>query len=135
MPAVMRPFLPLLLLLPGSFLAACANWTEPTGALLAANAASVVVFGRSIPDLGVSAVTGKDCSIVRLDQGKTYCAPREAAPPRPPYCTRSLGTVDCWSNPEAFADAPREVADQPYLTPLQEQHRTARWPRSLNVGS
>ena len=129
----MRPLLPILLL-PLFLPAACANWTEPAGAFLAANAASVVVFGRSIPDLGVSAITGKDCSVVRLEQGKSYCAPPEALPARAPYCTRSLGTVDCWANPEAFADIPREVADQPALTPLQEQHRTARWPRSLNVG-
>lgn len=129
----MRPFLSLVFL-PFLLPAACANWTEPTGALLAANAASVVVFGRAIPDLGVSAATGKDCSIVRLEQGKTYCALPEAAPARGPYCTRSLGTVDCWSNPEALANLPQEVADQPALTPLQERHRTARWPRSLNVG-
>jgi len=117
------PLPPFLLLLA---LTACA---EPTGAFAAANAASVVVFQRAIPDLVVSAVTGKDCSVVRLDQGKSYCRPQEAPPARPPYCTRSLGAVDCWANPEKLPGAPPEVADGPRsLTPEQEANRTRRWP-------
>jgi hypothetical protein len=119
----LSPFLPLLPLL---VLAACA---EPMGALAAANAASVVVFQRAIPDLVVSAITGKDCSVVRLEQDKSYCRPQEAAPARPPYCTRSLGKVDCWSNPEKLPGPPREVADGPRtLTPEQEANRTRLWP-------
>jgi len=49
--------------------AGCAKWVDPTGALIAADVASVVVFGRGIADIGVSAISGRDCSIVRLDQG------------------------------------------------------------------
>ena len=108
-------------------LAACGR--EPIGAFAAANAASVVVFGRAIPDLVVSAVSGRDCSVVRLDQGKSYCRPEEPPPPVPPYCTHSLGVVDCWVNPEAFTNPPPEVADGPRtLTPAQEANRTHRWP-------
>jgi hypothetical protein len=117
------PLPPLLLLLA---LAGCA---EPTGAFAAANAASIVAFQRAIPDLVASAVSGKDCSVVRLDQGKPYCRPQEQPPARPPYCTRSLGTIDCWSNPEKLPGPPREVADGPRtLTPEQEANRTRRWP-------
>ena len=122
----MRRLLPLLLLLSG-----CAKVAPPW---IAAEAASVVVFGRGIGDIVVSAVTGQDCSIVRLDRGQTYCAPPEAPPAPPPVCTRSLGVPDCWVNPEAFAVPPRGIADQPGLTALQEEHRQARWPKSLNVG-
>jgi hypothetical protein len=101
---------------------------EPTGALAAANAASVVVFQRGIPDIVISAVSGKDCSVVHLEQGKDYCTAPEAAPSPPPYCTRSLGVVDCWSNPEALVNRPREVADGARaLTPAQEANRTRRW--------
>lgn len=115
-------------------LTGCAGWTEPTGALLAADAASVVVFGRGIVDIGVSAISGRDCSIVRLDRGQTYCAPRDSALTRGPVCTRSLGVVDCWSNPEALPPGTREVADGPAPTPAQERYRQAPWPKTLTGG-
>lgn len=124
-------YLAALVLLP--CLAACANWTEPTGALFAANAASVVVFQRSLPDILFSFITGKDCSIVRLDQGKTYCAVSEPAR-REPFCTRSLGVVDCWADPERLPGYYREVGDAPAPLPLQEEWRRARWPKQVNVG-
>ena len=115
-------------------LTGCAGWAEPTGALLVADTASVVVFGRGIVDLGVSAVSGRDCSVVRLDRGLTYCAPRDTGPVRGPVCTRSLGVVDCWSNPEALPAGVREVADGPAPTEAQERYRRAPWPKSLTGG-
>lgn len=73
---------------------------------------------------------GARCSLVRVEQGRTFCAPQEPPPSPPPFCTRSLGSVDCWSNPEALnGPAPRGVADGPHtLTPGQEIDRTAHWP-------
>ena len=122
----------LLMLLVG--LSGCAHWVEPTGALAAADIASVVVFGRGIADIGISAISGRDCSIVRLDRGLTYCAARDTAPDPGPFCTRSLGVVDCWSNPEALPMPQRQVADGPAPTMAQEQYRHARWPKSLTAG-
>ncbi len=119
----------LLLSLPG-----CAHWVEPTGALAAADLASVVVFGRGIADIGVSAISGRDCSIVRLDRGLTYCAPVEPPPDPGPFCTRSLGTVDCWTNPDALPMPQQPVADGPAPTLAQQQYRHARWPKSLTAG-
>jgi hypothetical protein len=102
---------------------------ESSGAFAAANAASMVVFQRAIADLVVSGVTGKDCSVVRLEQGKRYSRPQEAELPRPPFGTRSLGVVDCWADPGALFDHPHEAADGPRsLTPAQEADRTKRWP-------
>jgi len=119
----------LALILPG-----CAPWTQPYAAfagVAAANAGSVAVFGRAIPDLLYSGISGHNCSVVRLEQGKTYCEPVEPPPAAPPLCTRSLAIVDCWLNPEALNDQPvRGVADGPNtLTPTQETDRTARWPK------
>lgn len=98
--------------------------------IAAADAASVPVLGRGIGDAVYSAASGKDCSIVRLDRGQSYCKPKEPPPPQQAFCTHSLGVVDCWSNPEALNDGPpRGVADGPtVLTPEQEANRTARWP-------
>ena len=91
--------------------------------------AAVPLIGRTLGDAIVSGISGKDCSLVRLDAGKSYCAPEEAPPAKPVVCTRSLGIVDCWRNPEALGAAYREVADGARnLTPAQEAHRTRRWP-------
>jgi hypothetical protein len=125
-----RVLLPLMVfVLPG-----CAAMTQPYSSFAgvgAANVASVTVFGRAVPDLVYSGATGRDCSVVRLEQNKTYCKAVEPPPAAPPFCTRSLGTVDCWSNPEALNDSPvRGVADGPStLTPEQEADRTAKWPK------
>ena len=100
------------------------------GAFAIAEVASIPVFGRDIGDLIYSGVTGRNCSVVRLDQGLSWCKPQEPPPLEPTYCTRSLGTVDCWINPETLIPLPsRGVADGPAtLTPAQEVNRTARWP-------
>ncbi len=135
----MRRLSPLLsfALLPVALLAVLAMsgcgvpWAEPTGAYLGAEVASVTIFGRGIGDLAYSAITGHDCSVVRLEQGQTYCKPQEPPPAPPPLCTRSLGLVDCWSNPAGLnGPLPRGLADGPNtLTPAQESDRTARWPK------
>ena len=98
---------PFLLALP---LAGCDGvpWTAPSGAFLALNAAAIPVIHRDIFDAAWSAITGRDCSIVRLDRNQTYCRPVEPPPEPPPYCTRSLGTVDCWRDPASLPfPAPR----------------------------
>ncbi|CAH2601538.1 conserved protein of unknown function [Rhodovastum atsumiense] len=122
--------LPLLALAPLVLVGCGVPWTEPAGAFVAADAATIPVLGRSIGDTVVSGVSGRDCSVVRLDQGLSYCRPPEPPPDVPTFCTRSLGVVDCWRNPEAFGGPPlRGVADGPTrLTPEQEAHRTRRWP-------
>ncbi|MFL5254987.1 MAG: hypothetical protein ACJ8AI_19255 [Rhodopila sp.] len=92
-------------------------------------AGSVAAIQRTPLDAVYSLVTGKDCSIVRLDQGKTYCRPVEPPPEPPVFCTRSLGRVDCWEDPAALPNRPTGVADGPAtLTPQQEANRVRRWP-------
>ncbi len=116
---------PLLLLL---LLAGCGPALLPWAA---AEAASVMVFDRGLGDLVVSAVSGRDCSVVRLDRGESYCRPEEPPPSRLPVCTRSLGAVDCWRVAPPHAWPPhRGVADGPgSLSEGQEANRTRRrWP-------
>lgn len=87
---------------------------------------SVAVLQRTPFDAVWSLITGRDCSTVRVEQGKSWCRPPEPAPEAPPYCTRSLGVVDCWADP---AGKPPEVADGPrVLMPAQDAHRTRGWP-------
>jgi hypothetical protein len=112
-------------LLPALLLGGCLETAAAVGAV---SVAAVPLIGRTLPDVAVSAVTGKDCSLVRLDAGKTYCADEEKAPEQQVVCTRSLGVVDCWRNPKDLGVAYTEVADGPRaLTPAQEANRTRKW--------
>jgi len=114
------------LLLPVLVLAGCDAAYEGVAAV---TVGSVATIHRTPVDAVVSLVTGKDCSVVRLDENKTYCRPTAPPPDVPPYCTRSLGVVDCWKDPSAMSDLPPEVADGPRaLTPEQDADRTRRWP-------
>lgn len=111
-------------------LAACGGTPEQvlTG-VGAMGIGSIAIMQRSPVDALYSMASGKDCSIVRLDQGKSYCRPTEPPPEVGPYCTRSLGVVDCWRDPASLPDRPAEVGDGPgTLTPLQDADRTRRWP-------
>ena len=96
---------------------------------VAANVGVVPVAGRTLPDLIYSARTGRDCSMVRVEQGKSWC--REPEPPAaPPFCTRSLGTPDCWPS-EAAQPMPARAgiaAGANRLTDAQERYRTRNWP-------
>ena len=66
---------------------------------------SIAVIQRSPFDALYSVLSGRDCSIVRLDQGKSYCRPIEPPPEPPPYCTRSLAVADCWRDPGPFPES------------------------------
>jgi hypothetical protein len=91
--------------------------------------ASVATIHRTPVDALYSLVTGRDCSVVRLDQDKTYCRPIEPEPEAPAYCTRSLGSVNCWKDPDTVPGHPRGVADGPtHLTAEQEADRRRTWP-------
>jgi hypothetical protein len=91
--------------------------------------ASVAIIHRSPFDALYSLVSGRDCSVVRLDENKSYCRPEEPPPEPPPFCTRSLGSVDCWTDAARPADGAGGVADGPQtLTPAQDADRTRRWP-------
>jgi hypothetical protein len=105
-------------------LVGCHAWAP----VVVADIASIAVFHRGLGDLVVSAVSGRDCSVVRLDQGRSYCVPREGPPVPPEFCTRSLGTVDCWAIPALVPNIGRPVADQPVTTAAQLADRSARWP-------
>jgi hypothetical protein len=99
------------------------------GVAVGANVGSVAVIQRTPADALFSLLTGRDCSVVRLDQGKRYCRADEPKPDVPPYCTRSLGSVNCWLDPENVPGHPRGVADGPAsLTAEQEADRVRGWP-------
>jgi len=105
----------------------CDGATLATGAVL--SVASITLVGRGVPDILVSGLSGRDCSVVRLDRGLSYCGPVDAPPPPPPYCTPSRGQVDCWITRPPSIPMQRGVVDGPTsLNAAQEANRTAWWP-------
>ncbi len=96
------------------------------GYMAGIDGAAIPIIHRTVTDAVVSAVMQHDCSVVRLDEGLTYCKPYDAPPPPLPYCTASLANVDCWQDPAALPHpVPPQVADGPRtLTPAQEENRT-----------
>lgn len=106
---------------------------EPWGVLAGVDVVSVAVLGRGVGDIGVSALSGRDCSVVRLERGQTYCAARDVAPVPGVFCTRSLGTVDCWDDPANLPGRYGGVGDAPAPTAAQERYRRAPWPKALTA--
>ena len=96
------------------------------GYMAGINGAAIPIIHRTVTDAVISAVMQHDCSVVRVDEGKTYCRPYDPLPPPVPYCTQSLANVDCWQDPTALPrPIPPQVADGPHtLTPEQERDRT-----------
>ncbi len=79
-------------------LGGCAAAT-PFGAV---EAASVMASDKTLSDHAISVVSGKDCSILRREQGRTYCAEDEVHPVyRKMHCYRTLGRVTCYDQPDA----------------------------------
>jgi len=52
---------------------------------------------KTISDHLVSLKTGKDCSTVRVEQGRTYCREDEPNPMPQTYCYRTIGDVTCYT--------------------------------------
>jgi hypothetical protein len=107
-------------------LAGCNTWLEPATIIGATTFGPIQVMQRTPGDLLVSLISGRDCSVVRLDKQLSYCKPPETLPDMP-YCTRSLGRVDCWTDPLAVRPMPPNVADAPSLTAQQEKNRRETW--------
>jgi hypothetical protein len=61
--------------------------------------ASLVFTGKTPVDHLAGWVTGQDCSAVRLETRGPWCVALAPLPGPAPFCTRSLGGVDCWTAP------------------------------------
>ncbi len=63
--------------------------------------AVVVTTEKTMADHVVSLASGKSCSLVRLEQGDTYCEEDELVPLQPNlYCYRELAGVTCYDRPD-----------------------------------
>jgi hypothetical protein len=73
---------------------------------------SLILIGKTPADVVASVVTGENCSAVHLERRQPWCLAAPGPPEPAPFCTRSLGRVDCWTVPPQGAPL-RGVADPP----------------------
>lgn len=75
-------------------------------ALYGADAVSQLASGRTIQGNLLYAVTGKDCAPINLLAGRPICTDEDeeqetsVAQAAPVYCYRTLGQVDCHTEPD-----------------------------------
>lgn len=66
-------------------------------------AISLIGTDKTVGDHVISLASGKDCSSVRSEQGKTYCKEDQIAAPKPEmYCYRNIGQVTCYEKPQPY---------------------------------
>lgn len=76
--------------------------------IIAIEGATVVATDKTASDHLVSWMSGKDCSVVRSEQGLEYCVEDQPPEPEPRvYCYRTLGSVSCYDRPD-----PRRSSDE-----------------------
>ena len=80
-----------------SLVAAAPSLVPPLAGL---EGVSIMGTKKSLADHYVSLTTGKHCSILRRDEGRTYCEEDEKATPEEVYCYRTLGNVTCYDKPQ-----------------------------------
>lgn len=61
-----------------------------------------VVMGteKTMADHVISLASGKNCSLVRIEKGLTYCEEDELTPVPNLYCYRELAGVTCYRKPD-----------------------------------
>jgi hypothetical protein len=77
-------------------LAGCAVF--PPAAIV--NGASLVGSEKTVGDHIMSYVSGKDCSTVRSNLGRTYCVEDEPNPIPRVFCYPTIGKVTCYDRPD-----------------------------------
>lgn len=84
------------------------------GAVLGANAGSVVLTKKSVSDHVISWSRGKDCSSVRLERGQTFCVEDEVHVAAPMNCYKTIGGVTCYDRPDPFNNGRKTVDETDY---------------------
>lgn len=73
---------------------------KTVGNLSIVSAGVTMATDKTLADHLVSYNSGKDCSTVRSEQGRTYCKEDEPNPAPTVTCYQTLGDVTCYSEPD-----------------------------------
>ncbi len=72
---------------------------------------SIVLTDKTVTDHIVSFSSGKNCSVIRQNQGLTYCEEDELVPVQSLYCYNTLGSVTCYDRPDPFSGRQKKIGD------------------------
>ncbi len=87
--------------------------------LLPAEAVSLSATDKTLEDHLISVASGKDCSVLRYQHGRTYCKEDELNPSYDElYCYRNLGGVTCYNRPAFDGSQPR-IGNEGGQAPVQ----------------
>lgn len=93
-------------------LAGCAG-PEATAVGAAVSVVSLNVTKKTVTDHIASAVTGRDCSIITLNETGEYCPEQVVVDRSNLYCYRTLGGVDCHTLPDPYKNSQTSLASPP----------------------
>lgn len=71
--------------------------------------ASVMTTDKTVLDNAISLLSGKDCSTVRREAGRTYCVEDEPNPTPAIHCYKTLGEVTCYDRPDPYGGGQQKV--------------------------
>ncbi len=94
-----------LLVLGACSAATSASSVAPQAALL--EGLTVIGTDKTVGDHVISFATGKNCSVVRKQLGKTYCEEDELGHVDEVYCYRTLAKVTCYAEPSPHGEQHR----------------------------
>ncbi|MBT4933692.1 MAG: hypothetical protein HOL66_08400 [Rhodospirillaceae bacterium] len=89
-------------------LGACTSLFSPISAV---EGVSAVSTGKTFSDHIVSYASGKDCSTVRTNNGRTYCQENEPNPKPKVWCYRTIGKPVCYDRPDPYQGNQRKMGD------------------------
>lgn len=89
----------------------------PPGVTYPIEGGSVMATDKTVADHIVSWTSGKDCSSVRWEQGKTYCKEDEVRVEPAVFCYRSLGDVTCYDRPDPHDNRHQRVGEYDHNLP------------------
>ncbi|MDF1749853.1 MAG: hypothetical protein P1V34_13360 [Alphaproteobacteria bacterium] len=97
-------------ILPISLGACGSDLLTPFG-VAAVTTAVIINEDKTPSDLLASAITGQDCDTIRKnrDKGPLCRAPREEVIEAPVFCYRTLGNVNCFSEPDPYGYDQQEI--------------------------
>ena len=92
-------------------LGACGSDLLTPFGIAAVTTAVIINEDKTPSDLIASAGTGQDCDTIRKsrDKGPLCRAPREEVIEAPVFCYRTLGTVNCFAEPDPYGYDQQEI--------------------------
>ena len=89
----------------------------PSPMLYPLEGGSVMATDKTIGDHIVSWASGKDCSSVRWEQGKTYCKEDELHVEPAVFCYKTLGDSVCYDRPDPYHNNEQKTGEYGHNLP------------------